>query len=668
MANQMKKRPMQKQAERLAAQGRFGDTMLVHMNPVEVEGIASLVPGGKLTKNPQTGQPEAFWPIIAAAAGAIKGGLDARKQKKAAKKRTAAIEERQRASDQFTKDQLSRIGSHSAFNLPKTLADMDPSEVSFLPKGASQGFNLNYQNTPGTMFANYQAPNPFAMGDLPRQVVQQPVMQEPPADEDAGTVDTGSEDVAGLGPDLDQLEMINASRKKLGFPEFKSMEDFYDFISDITEGGPAGPYGGGIPFMMANEGGLASLPVYMSEGGEGQSGAGGIGSVISRIGSALGGMGGMGSEDVDFENMTKEELIEYIKSLSSGGSGSGVMDAVGRDSGGKPGYAPTAGGGLSDYAGMFSKGNVAKLLGKADGGLMASPVHMARGGEGFANLGAHIASAMPAFSGARQLGMQVQGKMKGDLGQMGTTGTGSPGYNTVGTEEYESRQRPVQKFLSRMRARQQARQSAREARRAEKPSEGQQESRPRITGLADRIQSFKDRQANKAEARDAANAYARSMGVPEAQRGGFPARIAAFDERMNQRIRDRFPIVGQGVDFLEGRGGLTDRVLENRPVLSFFKRGLGFNDGGIASLSGYADGDMVEDFPRMNGPISGPGTETSDDIPAMLSDGEFVVNAKAVRGIGRMNGANKSKEEQRREGARMMYQLQRAGEQAMRRS
>jgi len=656
MANQMKKRPMQKQAERLAAQGRFGDTMLVHMNPVEVEGIASLVPGGKLTKNPQTGQPEAFWPIIAAAAGAIKGGIDARKQKKAAKKRTAAIEERQRASDQFTKDQLSRIGSHSAFNLPKTLADMDPSEVSFLPKGASQGFNLNYQNTPGTMFANYQAPNPFAMGDLPRQVVQQPVMQEPPADEGAGTVDTGSEDVAGLGPDLDQLEMINASRKKLGFPEFKSMEDFYDFISDITEGGPGGPYGGGMPFMMANEGGLASLPVYMSTGGEGQSGAGGIGSVISRIGSAL---GGMGSEDVDFENMTKEELIEYIKSLSSGGSGSGVMDVVGRDSGGKPGYAPTAGGGLSDYAGMFSKGNVAKLLGKADGGLMASPVHMAQGGEGFANLGAHIASSMPAFSGARQLGMQMQGKMKGDLGQLDTTG--GPGYNTVGTEEYESRQRPVKKFLARMRARQQARQAARAARRAEKPSEVQQESRPRTTGLADRIQSFKNRQANKAEAVDAANAYARSMGVPEAQRGGIPGRIRAFDERMNQRIRNRAPVVGQIVDFLEGRGGGGLRGNQGQ-------RNLGRIFGGILSLRGYADGDMVEDFPRVNGPISGPGTETSDDIPAMLSDGEFVVNAKAVRGIGRMNGANKSKEEQRREGARMMYALQRAGEQAMRRS
>ena len=408
----------------------------------------------------------------------------------------------------YSADTLRAIKGLSAFKPAPVLADMDPSQVSFLPKGASQGFNLDYQNVPGTMYANYQPDNPFAMGDLPRQVVQQPVMQEPvDTDEGGGTVDTGSEDVGGMAPDFDSLELINASRRQQGLPEFKSVEDFYDFISDISEGGPGGPYGGGIPFMMANEGGLASLPV-----------------------------------------------------------------------------------------------------------------HMAQGGEGFANLGAHIASSMPAFSSARQLGLQMQGKMKGDLGQMDTTG--GPGYNTVGTEEYESRQRPVKKFLARMRARQQARQAARAARRAEKPSEVQQESRPRITGLA--------------------------------------GRIRAFDERMNQRIRNRFPIIGQGIDFLEGRGG-GQGGNESRGDLGRIL-------GGILSLRGYADGDMVEDFPRVNGPISGPGTETSDDIPAMLSDGEFVVNAKAVRGIGRLNGANKSKEEQRREGARMMYALQRAGEQAMRRS
>ena len=103
------------------------------------------------------------------------------------------------------------------------------------------------------------------------------------------------------------------------------------------------------------------------------------------------------------------------------------------------------------------------------------------------------------------------------------------------------------------------------------------------------------------------------------------------------------------------------------------KIGVGDVGAGLTALSRslmpqqLADGGNV-DFPRMNGPISGPGTETSDDIPAMLSDGEFVVNAKAVRGVGKLNGAGKSKAEQRREGARMMYALQKAGEQAMRKA
>ena len=88
---------------------------------------------------------------------------------------------------------------------------------------------------------------------------------------------------------------------------------------------------------------------------------------------------------------------------------------------------------------------------------------------------------------------------------------------------------------------------------------------------------------------------------------------------------------------------------------------IGFAQGGIAA---YADGGNVDYFPRKNGQIEGPGTETSDDIPAMLSDGEFVVNAKAVRGIGALQGANGDREDQRLKGARAMYALQRMGEKA----
>ena len=47
---------------------------------------------------------------------------------------------------------------------------------------------------------------------------------------------------------------------------------------------------------------------------------------------------------------------------------------------------------------------------------------------------------------------------------------------------------------------------------------------------------------------------------------------------------------------------------------------------------------------RTGGHLHGPGTGTSDSIPARLSDGEFVMTAKAVRGAGggdRMKGAKK---------------------------
>ena len=57
-------------------------------------------------------------------------------------------------------------------------------------------------------------------------------------------------------------------------------------------------------------------------------------------------------------------------------------------------------------------------------------------------------------------------------------------------------------------------------------------------------------------------------------------------------------------------------------------------EGGIMDLHG-------------GGHAQGPGTGTSDSIPAMLSDGEFVMTADAVRGAG---GGD------RREGARKMYE------------
>ena len=69
------------------------------------------------------------------------------------------------------------------------------------------------------------------------------------------------------------------------------------------------------------------------------------------------------------------------------------------------------------------------------------------------------------------------------------------------------------------------------------------------------------------------------------------------------------------------------------------------------SLYGQAGG--LAEYPRRDLLVEGPGTERSDDIPAMLSDGEFVMNAKAVR------GADPSGRGNRYAGANNLYNMMR---------
>lgn len=95
-----------------------------------------------------------------------------------------------------------------------------------------------------------------------------------------------------------------------------------------------------------------------------------------------------------------------------------------------------------------------------------------------------------------------------------------------------------------------------------------------------------------------------------------------------------------------------------------------FADGGAVAMMNEGGQMEVEldmnEFERMNGEIDGEGTETSDDIPAMLSDGEFVMTGRAVRGAGSYEiekGDNgiisliPSFEEDRERGTQLMYQI-----------
>jgi hypothetical protein len=128
---------------------------------------------------------------------------------------------------------------------------------------------------------------------------------------------------------------------------------------------------------------------------------------------------------------------------------------------------------------------------------------------------------------------------------------------------------------------------------------------------------------------------------------GNPARPAGYAQggQVNSRLRQAIADPRQ-VAQTEGllysgpqaaqAAGQAIQALNNRPP----QRGM--------APQGLKHGGQPEHFPRKTGPINGPGTGTSDSIPAMLSDGEFVFTARAVRNAG---GGS------RRKGARRMYKL-----------
>jgi hypothetical protein len=65
-------------------------------------------------------------------------------------------------------------------------------------------------------------------------------------------------------------------------------------------------------------------------------------------------------------------------------------------------------------------------------------------------------------------------------------------------------------------------------------------------------------------------------------------------------------------------------------------------------IYGMNRGGGVMDFPEKDGMINGPGNGQSDDIPAMLSDGEFVFTKQAVMAAGNGN---------REQGTKKMYEM-----------
>jgi hypothetical protein len=73
-----------------------------------------------------------------------------------------------------------------------------------------------------------------------------------------------------------------------------------------------------------------------------------------------------------------------------------------------------------------------------------------------------------------------------------------------------------------------------------------------------------------------------------------------------------------------------------KDINPFYRNIYGMNKGGVM------------DFPKKDGMINGPGNGQSDDIPAMLSDGEFVFTKQAVMAAGNGN---------REQGTKKMYEM-----------
>lgn len=154
-----------------------------------------------------------------------------------------------------------------------------------------------------------------------------------------------------------------------------------------------------------------------------------------------------------------------------------------------------------------------------------------------------------------------------------------------------------------------------------------------------------------------------------------PALVEAYKKAANPGMLRQFgPIAATGLGIMALGGGFKEEEVAPPAGFENFMSGIPLQKeedrlryGGVnttaygnlfnpysytppAPRAAAKGGSMDKQFPRKTGAINGPGTGTSDDIPAMLSDGEFVFTAKAVRGMG--NGS-------RRAGAKKMYALMR---------
>lgn len=121
-----------------------------------------------------------------------------------------------------------------------------------------------------------------------------------------------------------------------------------------------------------------------------------------------------------------------------------------------------------------------------------------------------------------------------------------------------------------------------------------------------------------------------SFGQKAALGLGAASLLGGMEETEQPKTFSRYDDSYEGEAFGEVVGPLTgnvysmadesDRKEYNKELQRYQKPGFSYAHGGDVHAGG--------------GEVDGPGTGTSDSVPARLSDGEFVLTAKAVRGAG----------------------------------
>lgn len=156
-----------------------------------------------------------------------------------------------------------------------------------------------------------------------------------------------------------------------------------------------------------------------------------------------------------------------------------------------------------------------------------------------------------------------------------------------------------------------------------------------------------------------AGGIAKLMGMlknPYVQGGLLAATAGLMNKEEDDEERDEVEVGSQGQ-----LGGMRVADIEYLPAnVPIGPAGYaGYANGGIVALAegGTPPPKNMDDYPRKNGNIAGPGTMTSDDIPAMLSDGEFVTKAVSVIGAGVREGADNI-EDAREMGSDFFYKQQ----------